>query len=272
MATNEQTAKEGAEQAQRKKDIYVDAIRAFNAAKNAGSTSVGTQRTLLDEMYRAATATFNAVDQAISASDLLGANRSEVWAIDLAATAVNTLHNVAKLYERVWQEADRLEVERPWPSPTAFYSMQNSARLYFPREAAKLRQKFNSLGLPVGGFDRKIRVNRRYKDWQKVFMGVTAIVFMLILLAIGVFMKPTDFNNFNIFLFRTVLAFVAGAFGAVFVPGLIKVEKTGAKFTITAAGAAAFVIVVYFFNPPALVKNTIEATASPAPATARPSP
>jgi hypothetical protein len=266
VLTNEQSAKQGAQEAERKKQLYVDAIRAYNAAATSGNTSVAVQRELLDRMYEAATATFTAVDQAVSESDLLGANRSEAWAIDLAATAVNTLHNIAKLYGRVWEEADHLQSSRPYPSPTAFYSMQSSASRYFPAQARILRSKFQSLGLPVGGFDRPLRVNTRYKDWQKIVMAVTAIAFLLILIAIGVFMRPQDLNDFNIFLFRTVLALIAGAFGGVFIPGVIQVEKKGAKFAVTAAGAAAFVVIVYFFNPPALVKNTVQTIPSPSPA------
>jgi hypothetical protein len=217
---------------------------------------------LLDHLYQAATDAFNAVDQSISESDLLGANRSELWAVDLAATALNTLQNVTRLYDRVWKEADRLQVQRPQPGPGAFYSMQNSARIYFPLQAKHLQHDFERLRLPIAGFTKTTPMNTRYKDWEKILMTATVVIFVLILLAIGVFMKPKDLNNFNIFLFRTVLSLVGAAFGAIFVPGAIKIRKFG----VTAAGAAAFFVIIFFTNPPALVKNTVQSNDSTAPA------
>jgi hypothetical protein len=261
VATNEQAAKAGVKVIERLKPVYLDAVKSFNEAVN-GSASEAAQKALLDRLYQAATDAFNATDQAVSESDLLGANRSGLWATDLAATAVNTLYNVTQLYARVWEEADRLHVSRPQPGPTAFYSMQSAATTYFPRKARTLRQKFAKLGLPTEGFDNPTAVNTRYKNWEKIVMIATVVVFLLILLAIGVFMKPKDLNNFNIFLFRTVLSLVGAAFGAIFVPGAIKVRKFG----VTAAGAAAFFVIIFFTNPPALVKNTVQSNDSAAPA------
>lgn len=113
-------------------------------------------------------------------------------------------------------------------------------------------------------------MNTRYANWEKIFMAATGVVFLLILLAIGIWVK--DFNNFNIMLFRTVLALVGGAFAAVAIPGLLEI-KTG---VVRATGAAAVFAVIFFFNPPALVQNVVNndatrhASPSPTPTTSQP--
>jgi hypothetical protein len=249
--TNEQKAASGVKEILRLKKRYIvakDRLKASQAANDPPQTQVD----LLRKLYRAATGAFNSVDKCISESDLLGANRSEFWAIDLAGTAVNTLDHIPRCYQSLWKDADRLEVERPKPSPKAFLAMQASAKTYFPVDALSLEKRFNDLGLPTAGFKDPPRMNTRYKDWEKITMISIVVVFVLIMLAIGIWVK--QLNNFNIFLFRTVLALIGGAFGAIFIPGLLRVKKFG----VTAAGAAAFFAIIFFFNPPALVKNTVE--------------
>jgi hypothetical protein len=253
VGTNEQAAVDCVKESERLQKIYLGAIDAFNTACEK-QESAEVQKRLLTEMHRAGTDAFNAVDTCISKSDQLGANRSRLWAVDLATTSFNTLESILLLYERLQEEADRLAVSRPNPSGLAFYQMQSATTIFFPRKARLLRQQFAKLSLPIEGFDNPTPMNTRYKNWEKIFMTATVVGFVLILLAIGVFMKPKDLNNFNIFLFRTVLSFVGAAFGAIFVPGAIRIRKFG----VTAAGAAAFFVIIFFCNPPALVKNTLQ--------------
>ena len=81
-------------------------------------------------------------------------------------------------------------------------------------------------------------------------MTSIVVIFLLIMLAIGVWVQnPT---NLGICIFRTVLSLLAGAFGAIFIPGLFQIEATAGKWTIRAAGAAAFFVAVLSSEPSSL--------------------
>ncbi len=267
--TNEQTAARCQDEVLRLKGLYVAAKNAFEDSRLA-EDPLEVQRKLFRALHEAATAAFNSVEQCIVQSDLLGANRGDLWANDLANTALNTLDHIAYRYPRLWENADRLGLSRPTPARNAFFAMECSAKAYLPAEADVLADKFEKLGLPTGGFRNPTPMNTRYKNWERIVMVITAIAFVLIMLAIGIFVR--DLNNFNIFLFRTVLALVGGAFAGVFIPGLLRVRHEGARFGITAMGAAAFFVIIFFFNPPALVRQTVEVNSPPATATPAPTP
>ena len=267
--TNEQTAARCQDEILRLKAIYIAAKNAFEDSRRA-DVSLDVQRRLFRELHETATAAFNSVEKCIVQSDLLGANRGDLWAYDLARTAVNTIGHIAYRYQRLWENADRLGLARPTPDSSSFFAMQSSAKIYLPDEAAKLQQQFEQIGLPVGGFKKPTPMNTRYKQWERIVMVVTAIAFVLIMLLIGIFVDKL--NNFNIFLFRTVLALVGGAFAGIFIPGMLKIQHEGARFGITAAGAAAFFVIIFFFNPPALVKQSVETVPSSATSTPSPAP
>ena len=73
------------------------------------------------------------------------------------------------------------------------------------------------------------------------------IIQVLLLLSIAIFIpNPTEFQ---LFVFRIVLALAAGAFGAL-IPGFIEVEF---KNWLRAGGALALFAIVFFLNPPALI-------------------
>jgi small GTP-binding protein len=97
------------------------------------------------------------------------------------------------------------------------------------------------------------------KDWQMKAAGGIGVGFVLLLLALAVFIpEPTDFQ---IFTFRMVMALAAAGFGAL-IPGFIEVRF---KNWLRAGGAMALFVIVYFLNPPGLVKNLREKPTSPAP-------
>lgn len=250
MPSEQQFVVEAARTISASKATYRAAALALQQSTQQSSTA-RIQR--LNTLCQAATDYFDCVERLIRDSELLGAYRSELWAADLSGTAVNALDNIPHYYARIWKEADQLGLSRIKPSPNAFYAMQSCVAIYNPDQVDALKQRFQELQLPTRGFTHPARMNTRYENWEKIMMAATAVVFLLLMLAIGIFVK--DFNDFNIFLFRTVLALVGAAFGGVFIPGVIKVETKAAKYVITASGAAAFFVIVFFFNPPALVKN-----------------
>lgn len=250
MPSDEQRAAEAADKIEQQKQLYLHSVTSLNSSIDANDPPKA-QIQHVQELHQQATAFFNVVDAAISKSELLGAHRSEHWAHDLAATAVNTLDNIPQLYERIWAESDRLGLKRPLPSPNSFYAMQSSVTVYNSDQLAQLRQRFEAAGLPIRGFTHPAQMNTRYANWEKIFMGGTAVAFLLIMLAIGIWVR--EYNNVSILIFRTVLALVAAAFGAVFIPGLLNVKTA----FVRASGAAALFAIVFFFNPPALVRNVV---------------
>lgn len=267
MPSDEQRAAEGLDQIERLYQKYLLAAEALNASRDA-EDSPTIEEKLLSDFQKSGTDFFNRVESVIAASAILGANRNRFWATDLAATAVNVLDNIPRFYERAWSDGDRLGVQRLQPGPGAFYAMQNAATIYQPDQVASLRKRFEDLGLPIEGFKHPTPMT--YKNWEKIAMGITVVVFMLLMLAIGVFVKNSA--PFNILLFRTVLALVGGAFGAIFVPGLIRVHTQIGKFAVTAGGAMALVALIYLVNPPELVKNSGETTAPSQTVAPSPSP
>ena len=83
--------------------------------------------------------------------------------------------------------------------------------------------------------------------WETLAAGAIGIVFLSLLLSIAIFIpNPTEFQ---LFVFRIVLALAAGAFGAL-IPGFIEVEF---KNWLRAGGALALFAIVFFLNPPALI-------------------
>ena len=73
------------------------------------------------------------------------------------------------------------------------------------------------------------------------------VVFIGVMLIVAIFYpQPTRFQEFT---FRLILALAAAGIGAI-LPGLI-VANVG-KF-VRAGGAAAFFVIVFWFNPPELV-------------------
>lgn len=93
------------------------------------------------------------------------------------------------------------------------------------------------------------RYNQGAKTWEKIVAVVFGIIFICVLLAIAIFIpRPTEFQ---IFVFRVVLALAAAGMGAV-IPGLIHVQ---AGPFVRAGGAIALFVVVFWFNPPRLLAS-----------------
>jgi hypothetical protein len=90
--------------------------------------------------------------------------------------------------------------------------------------------------------------------WALIVAVVSGLAFLAAILTFA-FAIP-DPTTAQFFVFRTVLALAAAAFGAA-VPGLLRVDITlSRKVTIQATGALAIFVVVYFLNPPEIVAPT----------------
>src|SRR5436190_19423914 len=97
----------------------------------------------------------------------------------------------------------------------------------------------------------------RMQSWEKVTVWIAGVLFVLFLLIIAIWIpEPTEFQ---IFVFRVVLALAAGAVGSV-IPGILQVEGRIGRFFLRATGALALFVIIYSINPPALAKKTAEST------------
>jgi hypothetical protein len=260
MAVGEEFAVECNRRIEREKAGYLDALRRLNASRDANCSSRD-QEKCLTELHHRATDFFNLVERCVVDSELLRRYRDEPWARDLANSAVNVLENIAEYYERIRADAARLHVAAPSPSLNAFAAMQSSVAIYNKDQVGLLKKRFLNLDLPVRGFTHPTPMNKRYANWEKIYMGIVACVFLLILLAIGVWFK--DFTPQSFFIFRAVLALVGAAFAAVFIPGLLQVQGKVQKFTITAAGAVAVFVIIYLINQAELKNGASDRPAAP---------
>jgi uncharacterized integral membrane protein len=107
------------------------------------------------------------------------------------------------------------------------------------------------------------------KSWEKITVAAAGVLFVLLLLVIAIWIpEPTEFQ---IFVFRVVLALAAAAVGSA-VPGVLHIESRIGKLLIRASGALALFAIVYSVNPPALATKVAKATQQTTAPTPKPSP
>lgn len=88
--------------------------------------------------------------------------------------------------------------------------------------------------------------------WQQILSATTGIVFLVTLLVIAVVITtPTDFQ---VFVFRTVLAIAAGAFATV-MSGFLHVESKWKQLSVRAGAGLAVFLVIFAVNPPRLIQR-----------------
>lgn len=251
MQTKEQDAADAEKQILELKDVSLESLKSFNAAKKGG-VSVERQRELFGVWTQDFVALLNCVESCISKSELLGANRSEFWAKELANTASNMLDTIPRFYERLQDEAVRLELEPIVPSPNAYSAMQNAVLIYNPEQVKELKENFERLQLPVRGFTHPAKMNTMYTSKEKAAMLTIIFVFVAALLGIGVF--KTEWTPQGFVIVRAILAVFAAALAAIAIPGFLEVKlKVKRSVYIRATGAIAVFVVVFLINSPQLV-------------------
>jgi hypothetical protein len=89
---------------------------------------------------------------------------------------------------------------------------------------------------------------------EKLLAAISGIAFLLILLAIALFVpNPT---NFQLFTFRVVLAISAGAFASL-LSGFICVHGSFQRLLIRAGGGFAVFVIIFALNPPKLISSSV---------------
>jgi hypothetical protein len=235
-------------------DAYCAALKIYNDCPTTEPTQI--RRALLANVVSAATKCYNAVELWIATGDLCGANRNDFWAGDLANTAVNFLEGIPDFWQGLRRESKKLGLKGTYyaPSSTAYSAMQNLVVAFQPDIATTLERKFRTARLPVRGFTHPRKMNTRYATWERITMIAVAVLLVFVMLGVAWFDRnPSDLGYL---IYRTILALLAGAFGAVFIPGLFEVKAKWAKWSLRASGATAFFLIVFFWNPPALMKQS----------------
>lgn len=95
--------------------------------------------------------------------------------------------------------------------------------------------------------------SRNGRTGERIALGVSAIIFLLIMLGIAIFVP--EVTPFQVFVFRTVLAIVAAA-AAAFIPGFIRLKLgLAANVSVRAGGALGVFVLIYAINPPLLISE-----------------
>ena len=89
-------------------------------------------------------------------------------------------------------------------------------------------------------------------------MFITVVIFLLILLGIGIFTK--NYTTEGFWIFRVILSLMAGAFTASAIPGNLNLTAKVGSFAVKATGAVGVFVLVYWSNPPQLIKNQMSLT------------
>lgn len=253
-------AKAANEKIERLHAEYRASLRALN---DCGVREVAVRRPLIRAAWDKAQELYNAVEAAIVATDILKLHESTVWATDLAATACNVLKTIPSFYEKMGKEFGAIGETCPKASPAGYYSMQAVVPLYHPDKLAELKSAFIAAKLPTSGFDRPHKMSK-YSS-QEHGAGIVGIALIAVMVVVAICVR--DFNNFNLWVFRVVMALGAGIVGGAYIPGLLNVTHKTKKGLIRASGGCAFFVVVYMVNPPAFVIQNPNSVPAPAAST-----
>ena len=109
------------------------ALRELNHVIDTNA-SLEARRNKLRSVISAATKYFDAVEECIVRSELLGAYRSEFWAHDLANGAVNVLEGIPDFWQEIRRQAEKfgLDPNNYSPSTNAYSAMQAVVEIYNP--------------------------------------------------------------------------------------------------------------------------------------------
>ncbi len=235
------------------KTPYLEAIKFLNTQKSSNAPKQD-QIEALEKIHAAGTKFFNHVENACSKGELLGGTESDAWAANLGATAVNVLENVLSFWEKIRRESTRLKCSDLEPSTSAYFMMQAMVRRYAKDQVHRLRSEFVKQKLPTRGFDHAPKMNKRYSSGERWALIGIATGFLLLMIAVAAFDKnPSDLG---VFIYRTVLALMAAAFGSIAITGFIRVEGKIGQWLVRAGGGFALFLLVYFLNPPRLVNQS----------------
>lgn len=232
------------------KESYMESIKSFLEKQNSQEDNL---KDLFLQLQKNGNAYFNYVEDFVGNSDLLGAHENGRWVIGLAEDCAAILDSLIghiqllRLFAAKNNPDLLMSIE---PDKTAYANMQRMVKKYLTKECStNIKKKLHSENLPIYGFDN-YRLPTMSKSLAIILSFMFGAVFIVALLFIAfVIPKPSDFQYT---IFRIVLALAAGGVVAVF-PGFIEL-KIG-KW-LRAGGALAVFVLVYFYSPAAIEKQS----------------
>lgn len=221
-------------------------MQAYTDAKNRGAPAAEVHAAVL-ACKNSATAYFNYAESFVEDSDLLGAYKSPMWVKGFAETCASILSSMPQIYKFLsvaYSQDPALRGISHLPDATAFAGMQRLVVQHIARgEAKAIKKSFEAENLPVYGFDNPAGVRPEEKKLKTYLAVGVGLFFAIIILAITVF-NPHPTASQSI-VYRILLAVACGGIAAV-IPGMITVKVSN---FITAGGAMAVIVLVYFWNP-----------------------
>ena len=125
-------------------------------------------------------------------------------------------------------------------------------------DAKRRRHEPEGVSEPPMEQEGRMESHHETPTWERVAVFTIGVAFIAMLLAIALGVpEPSDFQ---IFIFRVVLALGAGALGAL-IPGFVEVTF---RSWLRAGGAIALFVIVYTINPPALIAESAQPPDAPA--------
>ena len=204
----------------------------------------------LTELHSKAVKFFNLFSRSLNEYGIENFKHNENIRNSKIDDAINISNTILKYWKLINSLKEKYQILPPKPSERAYSSIQLFIKTFDKEAAKKLNPKFEELQLPTHGFkSTKIFIDMTKKQQVK-FGAITGLVLLLVLLLIALVVKcPTNFQN-NIFI---IILSLAGAAFASIIPGLIEVKY---REIITATGALAVFVIIFFMKPTQLSNYT----------------
>ena len=230
-------------------DQYVSAVEA--------ECPTETRKALLLKMTQFMRRYFNLVEREVLNCDGLTGDAYLRWKQEWIVSANRVLSGGIRHLKLIRRERTKLALPKTLfePSEGTLRNIQSFLAATSPAEATLLRRAYSDARLPFSGFDSPyVATSKKRKNTMKTETKIavsSGIIFICMLLIIAVAIPhPTDFQYT---VFRIVLALAAAAFASV-IPGILNIRLSN---WITAGGALAVFVIVYFYSPANLVRQGV---------------
>jgi hypothetical protein len=210
--------------------------------RNSSAESTQIQDALTD-LHSQSVAYFNLFDRSINEYSLEYFHSNQDILNGKINDAIIISNTIIKYWELLQSLQDKFKIKSPQPSERAFSNTQVFIKTFEPDKASDLKSKFTKINLPTYGFDSNIKYTGM-KSKNQIKIGIVlGTLFLIVMIIIALLVScPTKFQSI---VFRIILSLAAASFSMI-LSGSINVT---AKKTITATGALAIFVLIYFWNP-----------------------
>lgn len=249
--TNEQAVLKAEASANALKSVYYDYLRPLSVAYN----DTGRHFTVMEllECQRLGADYFNALENFVANSDLLGAHDKGGWITNFAESCHSVLNSYLAHMAVLRLHASYLTQVKVEPDQLSMASLQRMVKAYCPKLKLKTQfQAFKQANLPTQGFTVAAHPDREHlPKWQLITCMVVGIALLLGVAATAIFIpNPTSWQGF---VFRGIFALALSCVIAG-VPGFMKMKfrlsTFGQLLSLVAGGSVVIFFVVWLLNPP----------------------